>query len=306
MGYEFIPLRGGLVKMSKFKGLGLLSIVSVVLIGCSGFNGIRQPLYDGKPVEVDEEAIGTYETSREVTGEEKEYYLRYPFSDTIYEESLGYPEVEPILLEEGEYVIGENLPAGRVSLLSNESFFSSENTVIHVGNLTIYDEQKTVYFENLFHSEYGQLAAQVDLIPGHQIEIIGERPEITVFYEENFPEEPYILMDPPEVLVNLGRLDVRNPVIHEEDGVELSSGIFEVGVHIEAGRYEIQHVDAPHNTEMYLFQAGEEERVFELLVSPDLESAAEQEEAYPTIELQRGDKIYLSLVRSLRLVNVDE
>lgn len=306
MGYVFILLVGGQAKMKKFKSLALISIASLVLVGCSGFNGIRKPLYDGQPVEVDEEAIETYEASREITGEEKDYYFRYPFSEAIYEESLDYPAEEPLLLEEGEYVIGEDLPAGRVSLLSNESFFSRENTVIHVGNLKIYDDQEVIYFENLFHSEYGQLAAQVDFIPGHQIEIIGESPEITVFYEEFFPEEPYFLMNPPEVLVNLDRLEVKNPVVQNGDAVELTAGIFEVGVHLEAGRYEIQNVDAPHNTEMYLFRAGEEPRVFELLVTPDLEIEEEQVKDYPMIELQPGDKIYPNMVRNLRLEIVDK
>lgn len=305
MGCVFIPLVGGLAKMTKFKGIGLVALVGFILTGCSGFNGFRQPLYDGSSVVVDDEAIETYQASREITGKEKDYYFRYPFSEAIYEESLDYPAVEPLLLEEGEYTIGEDLPAGRVSLLSNLSVFSRDNAVIRVGNLKVYDEQGTIYFENLFHSEYGALVAQVDFISGHRIEIIGERPEITVFYEEAFPEEPYVLMNPPEVLVNLDRVDVKNPIIQEDDLVELSAGIFEVGVHIEPGSYEIQSVDAPHNTEMYLFQSDEETRVFELLVTSDVESIDENADTYPTIELQLGDKIYPSLVRSLRLLKVD-
>lgn len=291
--------------MKKFKGLGFLTVLSIVLFGCSGFNGIRQPLYDGKPVVEEDEAIEVYHSSREVIDEEKNYYFRYPFSEDILEESLAYSNEEPFLLEEGEYVIGEDLPAGRVSLLGNESVFSFENAVIRVGNMKIYDSQDVVYFENLFHSDYGQLVAQVDFIAGHRIEIIGERPEITVFYGEGFPEEPYLLMDPPELLVNLERLDVRNPMIQSGESTELTAGIYEVGVHLEGGRYEIQSVDAPHNTEMYLFRENEEVRVFELILTPDVASEGTPDNDYPTIELQQGDKIYPHLVRNLRLVKVD-
>ena len=306
MDCAFIPLVGGLVKMNKCKGFILVAFLSFILTGCSSFNGIRQPLYDGNPVLEDEEAIETYQASREITGKEKDYYFRYPFSEAIYNKSLDYPVAEPLLLEEGEYIIGEDLPAGRVSLLSNESFFSRENAVIHVGNMIIYDEQDVIYFENLFHSEYGQLVAQVDFISGHRIEIIGEQPEITVFYEESFPEEPYMLMTPPEVLVNLERIDVKNPIIYEDEAVELSAGIFEVGVHLEPGSYVIQSVDAPHNTEMYLLRLGEEPRVFELLIPSDVEIIEENFEDYPNIRLQLGDKIYPHLVKNLRLVKVDD
>lgn len=289
--------------MKKLKHLMILSALACILIGCSGFNGLRKPLYDGSPIEPDEEAIAIYQTSREITGDEKDYYFRYPFSEAIYEESLTYPDEEPLLLEEGEYIIGEDLPVGRASLLSNESVFTRENTVIHVGNFTIRDERGEVYFENLFHSEYGQLGVQVDLIPGHTIEIIGEYPEITVFYAETFPEDPYILMNPPEVLMNLERLDIQNPVSQNGDRLELTAGIFEVGEHIDPGKYAIQNVTAPHNTELFLFRGGEETRVFELLLTPELETA---EQEGPIIELQTGDKIIPHLVNQLTLVRVNE
>ncbi len=288
----------------KLKSWGVFSWLALVLIGCSSFNGLRTPLYDGMPAEADEEAINSYRTSREITGEEKAYYFRYPFSETVYEESLDYPSIPPLLLEAGEYQIGEDVAAGRASLLSNESMFTGENTVVHVGNLKIYDEQGEVYFENLFHSDYGQLIAQVDLKEGHTIELIGESPEITVFYAESFPEDPYLLMEPPEVLVNLDRLTVQNPIVRNEKTVELTAGIFEVGVHLEAGTYEIQQVQAPHNTELFLFREGEETRVFELLVSSEGENMESKKNTginYPTIDLQEGDKIYPNLVRKLVL-----
>lgn len=288
-----------------FKKLSILPMFVFVLLGCS-FHGVRQPLYDGTPVVADEESIEVYRASREIIGDEKEYYFRYPFSQDIFEESLTYPEEAPLLLEEGAYRIGEDLPAGRVSLLSNESVFTRENSVVHVGNLVIYDEHGEIYFEHLFHSDYGHTSAQVDFISGHTIEIIGESPEITVFYAETFPENPYQLMDPPEVLVNLDRLAVQDPVVARGETIALTAGIFEVGVHLAAGEYAIQEIDAPHHTELFLFREGEETRVFELLVTPEIENGEEQATDEPTIELQAGDKIYPHLVRSLVLTRVKE
>ncbi len=292
--------------MMTFKKLSMLPIFAFVLLGCSSFHGVRQPLYDGTPIVADEEAIEVYRASREIIGEEKEYYFRYPFSQEIFEESLPYPNEAPLLLEEGRYMIGEDVPAGRVSLLSNESVFTGENTVIHVGNLIIYDEEGEIYFENLFHSDYGQTCAQVDFRPGHTIEIIGERPEITVFYTKSYPENPYLLMEPPQVLINLDRLAVQDPVVEKGETVALTAGIFEVGVHLEADTYAIQFVDAPHHTELFLFREGEAPRVFELLITPEMEKDEKQAKDKPVIELQAGDKIYPNLVRSLVLTRIEE
>lgn len=288
----------------------LLFMFSVLLAGCSDFNGLREPLYDGKPVKPDEEAIAIYHETREITGDEKDYYMRYPFSSAITDPSLAYPDEEPLLLEDGEYVIGEDIPAGRATLIGNESVFGSENTVIHVGNLTIRDEEEMVYFENVFHSEYGPLITQVDLIAGHTLEIIGTGPEITVFYSETLPEDPYVLMDPPELLVNLERLDFQQPIIEDEESVRLAAGIYEVGEHLKPGVYALGTVFAPHNTEMFVFHEGEEPRVYELITTPMPDEGMEEpevleQESYPEIELEMGDKIYPSLVHSLELRRVN-
>ena len=131
--------------------------------------GLRQPLYDGQSMEPKQEAIDIYE-KLEKSLEKRKNIIRYPFSQDIYQPSLEYTENEPVLLTDGEYVIGEDLPAGRVSLLGNESSFISDSYEAHVGNFKIYDPKGEVYFENLFHSLYGPLIAQVDLQVGHTIE----------------------------------------------------------------------------------------------------------------------------------------
>lgn len=277
-----------------------------MLSGCSSYTGLRKPLYDGVRVEPDGEAIAVYQESREIIGAEKEYYIRYPFSQDIANKSLEYPDEEPILLEEGVYIIGEDIAPGRVSLLGNESMFTSENNVVHVGNFIIRDEKNDVYFENLFHSSYGQLVAQVDLIEGHTIEIVGRNPEITVFYSETFPENPYVLMDPPAVLVNLDRLHITQPIVHDakENSVHLTAGIYEVGVHLLPGLYEIGAVLAPHATELYVFHDEKEVRVFELLPN-EMDENDEATDTLSVIELKIGDHILPSLVNHLELRKMD-
>lgn len=315
MVYEFIPLIGGKKFMKKLNVTLFFSVVLLILGGCSEFTGIRQPLYDGQTVEENEEAIAVYHETGEIIGEEKEYYFRYPFSEDLYQPSLDYTEDAPVLLNDGEYIIGEDVPAGRVSLLGNESVFSSENYEAHVGNFIIYDEAGEVYFENMFHSLYGPLVAQVDFISGHRIEIIGADAEISAFYTNEFPEDPYLLMDPPQMLETLGRVEVQQPITVVEDTTTLTAGIYEVGVHLEAGTYEVTDFFAVHNTEMYVFHEGEEPRVFELIIdSATFEMVDEElvevmdetsEENNIQIELQEGDKIYPNLVSALGLKRVE-
>lgn len=306
--------------LNKKRPLVVMSMLLIVLLaGCSGFTGLRKPLYNGQVIESKTEAINIYEQSAEITGEEKEYYFRYPFSEDIYASSLDFSDEEPFLLEEGVYTIGEDLPAGRVSLVGNESVFTSDNYDVHVGNLIIRDQTDAIYFENLFHSLYGQLVAQVDFLPGHTIEIIGVEAEITVFYSEMVPEDPYLLMDAPELLVNLERLHVPQPIVRDEEtqSITLTAGIYEVGQHFEPGIYEIRSVFAPHNTEMYHFIEGEETKVYELILNApplneetagDLSEAptVETERIFPKVNLNNGDKIYPSLTYSLTLTKVDE
>ena len=288
--------------MKKLSRLPFVLTTLFILAGCSGFTGIREPLYDGRPIERDEEAISIYNASGEIVGEEKDYYFRHPFSEDIYQPSLDFPDQEPFLLRDGKYVIGEDVEPGRVTLLGNQSVFTSENYDVHLGNLIIRDEAGEIYFENLFHAAYGQLVAQVDLIPGHTIEIIGRDPEITVFYSEQIPEDPYMLMDPPQLLVNLEQLFVQQPISRMDDNIiDLTTGIYEVGPHLEAGTYEILDFHAVHSTTIFLFNEEEDTRVFELVVDEEKTPEELELEDKLKIELQEGEKIYLELISSLVL-----
>lgn len=283
----------------KMTGLSLLSLF--FLGGCTSFQGLRTPLYDGEKVIPDEQSIEIYHSSREIVGKEKAYYLTDTFSEDIFEESLPYSEEEPVLLEEGEYVVGEDLPAGRVTLQGNYSVFTSENYQVHVGNLLVRDEEGNLYFENLFHSEYGQLVAQVDLIAGHMVTVTGVDAEITAFYAAELSDSPFELMSEIEVLENLDRLEVNQPIQVNGEEVTLTAGIFEVGEQLETGTYELLAVSAVHDTEMYLFSKGEEVRVFELLADN-----YEEKGEVVQIELEVGDKIYPNLVRGMTLRKIKD
>lgn len=290
------------------------------LTSCGNFTGLRTPLYDGKAIRPNEKAIEIYNSTAEVVGAEKELYIRYPFSEDILEQSLEYQNDEPFLLMEGTYIIGEDLPAGRATLLGNESSFSSESYDVHVGNLIVRDLIGEIYYENLFHSEYGQLTAQFDLIEGHEITIIGKDPEITVFYADKLPKNPYVLMELPELIKNLDRMHVQQPIGIFQEGkvVHLTGGIYEVGNHLVAGEYSIDNLEAPHNTEMYLFRNSTDPEVIELLLEHQsdseelevsdeaLDTAKQYEEESVIIELVDGDKIYLNLVQKLELILIDD
>lgn len=289
---------------------GFAAVTLLFLTSCSKYTGLRTPLYDGQAIKPNEPAIETYRTTAEVIGAEKDYYIRHSFSEDMLQKSLTYPNEEPFLLEEGRYIIGEDLPAGRASLLGNESSFSTENYDVHVGNLIVRDEVGEVYFENLFHSEYGQLTAQFDLLPGHEITIIGKDAEITVFYQDRLPADPYILMDLPDLIENLDRMNVQQPIqILEERGiVYLTAGIYEVGQHLAAGEYILSNLIAPHHTEMYIFDESSTPRVIELLMGKptDLVESQESLKERAKIELIDGEKIYLSLVNRLELIRSEE
>lgn len=296
-------------KLNSQKGILYLLVVTLLLLtSCGEFPGLRTPRYDGEPVKPDTAAIEAYRMGAEVTGAAKEYYIRYPFSEDILQKSREYPSEEPFLLEAGRYLIGEDLAAGRATLLGNESSFSTENYDVHVGNLIIRDAAGEVYFENLFHSEYGQLTAQVDLLPGHEITIIGTDPEITVFYEEALPRDPYLLMEPPILIQTLDRLNVQQPLQILEEGkvVYLTAGIYEVGLHFEEGTYRLSDLVAPHNTELYLFRENSSPQVIELLMGNMEENIEPKQKEGPEIELLAGDKIYLNLVKQLALISLEE
>ncbi len=327
----------------RFK-VPLLSLTLVLLNACSSFTGLRTPKYDGQPFVVQPEKIAAFEESREIIGEEKEHYLPEPFSEDILQPSLEAIEHEPVLLEEGIYTIGEELPPGRVSLIGQKEDpsmsyggFTDPNTPqepesYRVGTMTIRDSENALYFENMFHPSYGVIIAQVDFIEGHTIEIVGSNPEIVVFYGNALPDYPYVFDTREEEWlgefegteeessafegVPIHEYEQEQPLTLSEDGntVELKAGIYEVGKHFEAGVYEITEQSAPVHTEIFLFSDSNEPRVFEVaenLYAPThniyaMINRGDTASKRPVIELNEGDKLYPHYVNSLMLTRIDE
>lgn len=334
------------------KSLYMLSwgLMVILLSACSSFTGIRTPKYDGQPFVTQPEKIAAYENGREVIGEEKENYILEPFSEDILKPTLDTIEHEPILLEEGTYVVGDDFPAGRVSLYGKKedpsiiySDFEHSNAPpspenYHVGTMTIRDAAGKLYFENMFHEDYGVLISQVDFIEGHTIEIVGNNPEIVVFYSEELPNNPYVFdtraeeyeaqFEGLEIIeveemeeesefegIDLYQQEQEQPITIREDGsvVELSPGIYEVGKHFEAGTYKIADQLSPNHTQLYLFRGDEEPRVFEMsknlygltMWSVTLNEEKEEDVKPSFIELLSGDKIYPHYVNYLKLTKID-
>lgn len=332
-------------KKSSFrKKVGWIASAMVfffLLSGCDEFNGLRTPLYDNEPIELDEEAARIYEETREIIGDEREFYFRYTLSDDLNLPTLDFSEEDPVLLEEGTYVVGEDLPGGRVNLLGNESNFTAEAQHVRVGNMIIRDEEENVYFENHFHAAYGPLLAQVDLHEGHVIEIIGSQPEITVFYNEVLPENPYVLMDPPEAILNRAVFEEaeedeseESPTISEQPVIQIGAGIWEVGVHLDPGKYIFSDFIGQRQSELYILRQNEEMDVVELSdrmlvgensytheeLDVELEEGWIDQQEYerllsmleeedrdtpPVIELQAGDKLYPNMTTYLELESIE-
>lgn len=319
-------------KIKKSLIASFLLVVSLFVSGCSSFSGIRTPKFDGEPFEINEEKITAYQNAQEVIGEEKEYYIQEPFSEDILNSSLDYIEHEPFLLKEGSYVIGEDLPAGRVNLYGQAYMSSMDGEVptpnipsFSAGTLFIHDLEGDLYFENMFHELYGTTQAQVDFIEGHTIEITGVEPAFVVFYDSEIPEDPYIF--DPRYVPSGEREEISEteeaqdllvvpaerpqPIEISEDGkiVELQAGIYEVGVHFEPGIYEISETGGPlllEYTEIFLFREGEETRVFEVYNSMIPEEAlSSSKEVMGTLELKEEDKIYPSYMNFLQLIRDD-
>lgn len=328
----------------KMMNLYLFSFSLLLLSACSSFTGLRTPTYDGKPFVAESEKIEAYAQSREIIGEEQDLYLPEPFSEDILQPSLEPISHEPLLLSEGTYTIGEDLPAGRVSLLGEKenprvSFggFEDSNAPINpesfrVGTMTIRDAEGVLYFENMFHPYYGVMIAQVDFVEGHTIEIVGSTPEVVVFYADELPADPYVFdtreeefyadledLEEGEFITSSEstgfEIEQEQPLKISEDGrmVELKAGIYEVGKHLEPGTYEMTEESAPTHTEIFLFSAENDTRIFEIkenLYGPlngyGFLNVTEDLSNRPVIELTEGEKIYLHYVDYLLLTKLEK
>ena len=295
-------------RLSKLTVSFLLFLVTIILSGCASFAGLRTPLYDGEPIVEHEEATALYKESKVIHDDFQEDYYRYPLSDSLFEESLDFTGKESIVLEGGNYVVGEEVEPGRVYLQGAESDFSPDMWIIHTAKMTVRDEEGVVTFENHFQDGNGVMTAVVDLREGDTIELSGNDPLVTVYYED---------------LTQMGEFI-------EEGQTALIAGHFEVGKHIEAGTYEWQNGSAPRTSELYHFKSDGETDVIELTTTnwSFMMTHEENDELYQlgyigseehelnrrmidaqsgasTIELANGDKLYIPMIYQIVFEKVD-
>ncbi|MER2063659.1 MAG: hypothetical protein ABS873_03350 [Alkalibacterium sp.] len=313
------------------KSLVLSPILLLVLTGCSSFAGLRTPLYDGNPVETNDEAIKQYAETQRINEENEANYFRYPLSETLSEPSLEFSDAERVTLEKGTYTVGEDLPSGRVMFEGHPSNFSPDVFIIKAGNVTVYDTEGVITFENHFQEGNGVMRAVVDLRDGQTIEVEGDTPEVDVNYSEETAENA--LLPDPEIFIE-DELDLESDPESEAESVEdqsssvtLMAGHYEVGKHLEAGTYTLENVSAPRTAVLYHFTESDTDVVeltqnrgvrpmltreeldewlqFGRITEEEYEQNMELFENQPdkaVIELSEGDKLYLPMINSLELV----
>ncbi|GAA0367193.1 hypothetical protein GCM10008932_19000 [Alkalibacterium iburiense] len=287
----------------KFVLLGSLFF----LAGCASFTGIRTPKYDGEPISIDEEASQLYADSYQIHPDYTDKYFRYELSETLFDPSEPLSTHGPVILEEGTYVVGEDIEAGRAFMVGEPSNFSADARIFHTGNLTITDEEGLIAFESHFQDYTGIMQAVVDLREGQTIELTGNDPIITVTYEEP---------------------DLGSSYLEAEEAIELITGHYEVGEHLEAGTYTIESFAVPRTAAVYRFSQTGEVFTYELNArfSHEPQITQEENENYfkwgliseeeyeenndnllnqvqdkASIELVDGDKLYLPMIHSLVL-----
>ncbi|SFC61164.1 hypothetical protein SAMN04488102_11326 [Alkalibacterium subtropicum] len=300
----------------------LTPVMLLVLSGCSNFAGLRTPLYDGEPVETNEEAIEEYAQTQKINEENEAHYFRYPLSETLFDPSLEFSGAERATLQKGSYTVGEDLPSGRVIFEGHPSDFSPEVFIIRAGNVTVYDSSGAVAFENHFQEDIGVMQAVADLREGQIIEVEGDKPEIYVHYNEasfygGRELEPSLESD------NASETGSdTNPM----PTVSLMAGHYEVGRHLDAGTYALKSIRAPRTPVLYHFTDGNIE-VVELtrnrggsqgpppevleewvelgrITEEEYEQTKELTDNQPdkaVIELNDGDKLYLPMLDRLEL-----
>lgn len=297
------------LQYKRLSGIVGLSMGLIFLTGCVSFTGLRSPRYNGQSIEQDDEAIQLYSDYAQVDEGNEHLYLRHPYSDSLREASMDFTDNEAAELNEGTYIVGEELPAGRAYLQGESSDFSPDRWIIHTANVVIRDEDEAVVFEQHFQDDNGVMQAFVDLREGHTVTLTGNDSILYVDYS-----------DQSDLLSNQDG--------EESDSVSLISGHYEAGNQIEAGEYTIAEVISPRASELYVFTGDSDRNIIELHsrlnpyhivseednqqmldfgeITPAMFEMNELnrerfEENKPTLILNEGDTLYLPMVNQLIL-----
>lgn len=250
----------------------VLLVMSFLLSGCASWKGLMPEKYDGKTVQRDETSIEAYSKAKEIVGESKDLYILEPFSESLLNPSLPLEESDFFKIEAGEYVVGEDFPAGRYQFrYMNEQL---EPHLMNNATLRVTDEKDQLMTEELL-TPYKIGYVETDLYEGNKVSLSGE----------GFSVEMGASKDSASQLV-------KQPL--EVGEVLLTNGVWEVGKQLEAGTYVF--TELPPGGYLYLFDNTLDPRVFELRGQMELNE--ETGEFIPVkthleLTLENGQKMYL-------------
>lgn len=257
---------------SMFFRSNVVVVMSFMLSGCAGWDGLMPEKYDGNTIQRDEAAIAAYSKTKEIVGENKDLYILEPFSESLLNPSLSLEESDFFKIEAGEYVVGEDFPAGRYQFrYMNEQL---EPHLMNNATLRVTDEKDQLLTEELL-TPYKVGYVETDLYEGNKVSLSGE----------GFSVEMGASKDLASQLVE-------QPL--EAGEVVLTNGVWEVGKHLEAGTYVF--TELPPGGYLYLFDNTLDPRVFELRGQMELnEETGEFIPVKTHLELtvENGQKMYL-------------
>lgn len=231
------------IKLKKAVGFSL-AFASLFLSGCQGWTGVAAERYDGQKISKDTDAIDAYQERQEIKGKAKELYLLESFSPEIGQSVLPFIEKEPVFLETKTYEIGKDLPASRYILTYADWDKGS-------GHVRVEDSEGRLIAEEFIHPHIGVQYFTADLHEGDKLQMTGtELGDLVALTTEEIPTE----------FTGYGGME---EMVLEEDTVNIQTGIWQVGTHIEPGEYEL--VDQPGEGFVYLFESeGAEPVLIEL------------------------------------------
>ncbi|GGA74646.1 hypothetical protein [Ornithinibacillus halotolerans] len=207
------------------------------------------------------EKVLAYKENNEIIGSERDQIIGN-VSDTIYKSiDRSNTEAEELIVGPIEGT-GEDitLPEGRYNIFTAPS---SDGTP-SAGRVVIYDEDGNELLQEIFDSYYGVGSVTVDVNESHTIHFDG--------IEE-------AIIQPASTQLS----------------TDLTTGIWEVGLDIEAGNYSVYpNEDYSYGTELaelMIFEKGKEPRLFEILNT--------SKESPINVELKDGQKIRVASINNL-------
>ncbi len=228
----------------------LLLLTIPLLAACSTSTGIANQRYNGRVIEMNEEAITAYDKRQEIIGSEKEA-VAIDIPDFFLESSLEWAgQEEPFPLTEDVLVVGQDISAGRYTIIKSEKMPS--------GYLTVADSNSNVIFEHFLDYNFDTL--ELNLHEGLQLWANeGREPRLELYGTR---------IEPGSNMVHIGGPEA--PPLEENETL-LYNGVHHVGVEIDAGLYDVKVLPSysgSGSNYLYLLDPNGHFQLFELKVSP--------------------------------------